>query len=135
MKRNKNNLGIEIILILSAFICCILILSKAFVSARMASSEASVLSDAVKLASDCADVFLACGDENEILSVLNEAGNAKKEEAISVTYDEDLKPSAGGAFEVKIAIDEASGFATAKLSVFYKDEQVYEIETGRKARS
>ena len=55
------------IVILAVFIMSISILSKAFVMAKSRSSEAARLSDAVTLASNAADVFLACDDEKEML--------------------------------------------------------------------
>ena len=47
MKRDTRNLGIEIIIILVAFIFSILILSRFFVNAKNRSLEAAHLSDAV----------------------------------------------------------------------------------------
>ncbi|MBQ6215974.1 MAG: hypothetical protein IJK53_01175 [Erysipelotrichaceae bacterium] len=131
MKR-RNNLGIEIIVILAAFICCILVLSKAFVSARVRSSQASVLSDAVTLASDCADVFLACDEKEDIAKILG--GEAKGDQIIAY-FDDDLDPSAQGPFKVVIDIVKQGDFETAVIEILRNEEEIYSIETGRKARS
>ena len=131
MKR-RNNLGIEIIVILAAFICCILVLSKAFVSARVRSSQASVLSDAVTLASDCADVFLACDEKEDIAKILG--GEAKGDQIIAY-FDDDLDPSVQGPFKVVIDIVKQGDFETAVIEILRNEEEIYSIETGRKARS
>ena len=131
MKR-RNNLGIEIIVILAAFICCILVLSKAFVSARVRSSQASVLSDAVTLASDCADVFLACEENEDIAKILG--GEAKGDQIIAY-FDDDLDPSVQGPFKVVIDIVKQGDFETAVIEILRNEEEIYSIETGRKARS
>ncbi|MBQ5443626.1 MAG: hypothetical protein IIU29_00450 [Erysipelotrichaceae bacterium] len=131
MKR-RNNLGIEIIVILAAFICCILVLSKAFVSARVRSSQASVLSDAVTLASDCADVFLTCDEKDDIAKILG--GEAKGDQIIAY-FDDDLDPSVQGPFKVVIDIVKQGDFETAVIEILRNEEEIYSIETGRKARS
>ena len=134
MKR-RDNLGIEIIMILSAFICCLLVLSKAFVSARVKSGQASVLSDAVTLASDCADVFLACEDEDRILKVLGEGAKFSGDRQIIAYFGDDLKANGQGPFKVVIDIDKENDFAIADITVSRNEEEIYSIQTGRKAGS
>ena len=130
-KKSSLNLGIEIVAILAVFIMSISILSKAFVSARTKSVDAAVLSDAVTLASNGADVFLSCVDEEEICRILNENGNAQLRDKVSVCYDNDLKADASGAFRMDIITEENDGFVDARIIVYHHDELIYEITTGR----
>ena len=129
--RSRFKLGTEIIVILAVFILAISVLTKAFVLAEQRSSKAAVLSDAVSLASNCADVFLASKDDEEIYRILNESDNAEKGEDLKVFYDEDLKASKQGKFTVILHEEEKDGFITADISVFYADELIYEISTGK----
>ncbi|MBQ6335384.1 MAG: hypothetical protein IJI46_09975 [Erysipelotrichaceae bacterium] len=131
---NRKNLGVEIIVILAVFIMSISILSKAFVMAKSRSSEAARLSDAVTLASNAADVFLACDDEKEMLKVLNENGNAELKDGLNVYYDNDLRPAVSGAFKVVIDQKDEGDFTKAYISIFYGEEEIYAIETGKEAK-
>ena len=133
MKGRKSDLGIGIIVILAVFIMAISVLSRAFVLAKERSREAARLSDAVTLASNCADVFLACGDEEELYGILNEDGNVVKDGSLKVSYDDDLKPMKDGAFTVVISEKEEADFIEADIRVYYGEEEIYAIRTGKGA--
>ncbi len=132
-KRSNLSLGIEIIAILAVFIMSITILSKAFVTARGKSVSAARLSDAVTLASNGADVFLSCEDDKEIYEVLNENGNAQLKEDVSVFYDDDLKADPNGLFRMDIISRENGDFIDADIIVYYNEEEIYRINTGKGA--
>ena len=131
MKRDSRNLGIEIIVILVAFIFSILILSRFFVNAKNRSLEAAHLSDAVTLASNCADVFLATKDLEELNKVLADNNGNIKGKTLTVCFDENLRPAKEGAYQAKITLSEENEFAKAQIDMFYLDGMIYSIHTGR----
>ena len=132
MKR-KNNLGLEIVAILAVFIMSISILSKAFVSARSKSVDASRLSDAVTLASNGADVFLSCEDDRQIYEIFNENGNAKLGDDVTAYFDDDLKADPDGTFRMDILTKENGDFIDADIVIYYRDVELYRINTGKGA--
>ena len=134
MKKEDKNLGVEIIMILCVLIASILLLSKAFTLAASTSKKASRLSDAVTLASDCADVYLSSDTIQEVYAILNKENNATFSDRLSVFYDEDLKASFDGPFKVVIETNKQGNFETAQIAVFYKEEAVYTIETGKEVK-
>ncbi len=133
MKRNRNNLGVEIIVILLAFLFSILILTRAFAGAKVRSSEAAILSDAVTLASNIADTYLACEDE-KIAQILNENGNIVEANGIEAYYDEQLHPASNGRFRAKLKFDRQGLFEKAYITIFYDGNEVYALETGKEVK-
>ena len=134
MIKKRENLGIEIIVILSVFIVSILVLSKTFVSARVRSLSAARLSDAVTLASNVADVYLSSDDETKILEVFKDAGPDKENDTLSFSFDEDLKPAENGSFIAQIKTSKEGDFEMADIFILYQGEEIYSIKTGKEVR-
>lgn len=134
MMKKRENLGIEIIVILSVFIVSILVLSKTFVSARVRSLSAARLSDAVTLASNVADVYLSSEDETKILEIFKDAGPDQGNDTLSFSFDEDLKPAENGSFIAQIKTSKEGDFETADIFILYQGEKIYSIKTGKEVR-
>ena len=129
--KGKKNLGLEIVAILAIFIMSISILSKAFVIARERSVDAARLSDAVTLASNGADVFLSCENDEEIFEIFNEKGSAKLSDHVTAYFDDDLKADPDGTFCMKIITEENGDFIDADIVIYYRDMELYRINTGK----
>ena len=130
----KKNLGIEIIVILLVFIFSISILTRAFVLADSRGKKAARLSDAVTLASNCADVWLSFEEKEEVYKILNEKDNCENNEKLTAYYDDDLRPSANGPFKAVIEEEKEDKYINAVITIFYNEEEIYVIETGKGIR-
>ena len=67
---------VETLLLIVVFIAIILLLTQVFGLARRQSADARELTDAVALASNAAEALEAAGSPEELLALLDEAGNA-----------------------------------------------------------
>ena len=130
----KKNLGIEIIVILLVFIFSISILTRAFVLADSRGKKAARLSDAVTLASNCADVWLSFEEKEEVYKILNEKDNCENNEKLTAYYDDDLRPSVNGPFKAVIEEEKEDKYISAIITIFYNEEEIYVIETGKGIR-
>lgn len=120
----------ELSVMLVAFIMVIVIITSVFARAKAMSDEAKHLSDATILASNTAEVFLTCDDEEEIYQILNENGNTVKGEKIISSYNEMLKADKSGKMKVEIAPEKSGNFIKARITVYYLDQMIYELDTG-----
>ena len=127
----KKNLGIEIIVILLVFIFSISILSRAFVLADSRGKKAARLSDAVTLASNCADVWLSYEEKEDVYQILNEKENCELNDALTAYYDDDLRPFKDGPFKAVIEEEKEDKYIGAVITIFYNEEEIYVIETGK----
>ena len=129
----KKDLGfrIEMILMLVIFIGVILVLTRVFSLAELQSRRADHLTDAVILASNGAEVFRSAEDEEEICAILNENGNAVKEDKVRVYYNDELHPESSGSYCLEIGSEKEDGFINAEIAVYYQDELIYELNTGK----
>ena len=118
---------VETLLLIVVFISIILLLTQVFGLAQRQSADARELTDAVALASGTAEAFAAAGSPEELLALLDEAGNAdladpaqsgesgEAEAAaiIQARYGADLAPDPKGVYQVTITwTPEASGTGT-----------------------
>ena len=131
MKKNGLSFMIELLIMLVIFIILINVSVVVYASARNTSQKARHLSDAVILASNGAEVFIASEDENEIIRILNQNDNHKNNDALEFSYNDDLEPQADGRMVMKIDRTENDGFVHGKITIFYGNEVIYELETGR----
>ena len=113
MKKNGLSFMIELLIMLVIFIILINVSVVVYASARNTSQKARHLSDAVILASNGAEVFI------------------KNNDALEFSYNDDLEPQADGRMVMKIDRTENDGFVHGKITIFYDNEVIYELETGR----
>ena len=132
MKQGRNiSFYIEIVIMLAVSVMAIAILANAFARSDAYSKKAGRLSDAVTLAASAAECFLASDSPEDLAKTLNEADNAKADGAQVVAYyDKDLKPKADGSFRLVIGWDEQGSFVNTKITVYYDDEEIYDLESG-----
>ena len=119
---------IEIMIMLAVFILVIQILTQAFVLAQKRSARAERLTNAVIAATNAAEALRAVEDEKELCSVLD--GDLIGEGVIAVHYNEDLQPDVQGKMQVVIHRREEDDMVYGTVTVFWDDEQLYELETG-----
>ena len=114
---------VETLLLIVVFITIILLLTQVFGLARRQSADARELTDAVVLASNAAEALEAAGSPEELLALLDEAGNAVLYDPadhpdltgtlLTARYGENHEPDPKGVYEVRVAwMPEASGTGT-----------------------
>lgn len=146
MKQGRNlSFYIELVVMLVISVLVITVAAAAFARSDIHSRDAKRLSDAVTLAASGAECFLAADNSDDLLDMLNEADNAysvspssDQEKADSAepfdmvfaAYNDDLEPSSDGNMKMAITWMEQDGFATATVTVSYKDSEIYSLETG-----
>ena len=128
-KKRDLSFRVEVMIMLAVFIVVISVLTRLFALAETESRKARHLSDAVILAANGAEVFMAAEDDEEIYAILNEAGNAAGPLAFS--YSAQREPQAEGPFCLQLQTSEKDGFREALLQVSYEGETIYELTTGR----
>ena len=145
VKMSKADRGIafyiEALALLTVFTAVIVVLMNGFSSARKLSTKAAVLSKAVHLAENAAEMASSSKSGEMLFDLLNENGNASAlEEAgddlrsiYRAKYDEDMMPEADGTFCVDVSwMPEAGGMAKSEISVYWNGstEPVYALELG-----
>ena len=87
---------VECLLLILVFIVVMLALTRIFGLSRNESLQAELLTNAVTLAQNGADAFMAAADEDELLSFLNENGNARElseGSGVEADYLADMTPA------------------------------------------
>lgn len=140
-RKSATAFYLETVIMIIIFVLIILVLTRAFGEAKLESTEAARLTNAVCLAQNAAEALEASDDENELMDLLNEAENASWNEGSPVTslrvfYDRDMNPSAEGDtwMDVTWEPDERDAGTFVKSSITVYDslhkEPVYHIDTG-----
>ena len=131
MKTRELSFLIELLTMAIVFIFVIMILSRIYAHSLSKAQEAGRLNDAVILASNAAEVFLASDDPEEIRDTLNEENNAvlNGNDVLSA-YDEELKADPNGKMKVEIHSDPKDDFVYGTIRVYYEEELLYELQTG-----
>ena len=131
----KRDLGfrIELVVMLVVFVAVIGTLTRLYAGADLESRRAAHLSDAVILAANGAEVFMAAEDDEELLRILDEADNAEKkaDHLLEVRYAEDRTPTEGGDFCLQIETKDSVDFREVTFRVSYQGEEIYELTTGK----
>ncbi len=132
MKQGRNlSFYIEIVLMLVISVLAITILANAFAKSDLNSRKAKRLSDAVTLAASGSEAFLASSDEEELLRLLNETENAQMEDGdVTASYNDELEPNASGKMKLRIQWEEENDFVNGTVTIYYADEEIYQLETG-----
>lgn len=131
-RRQGTAFYIEVIVMLLVFMIVIQTLVRVFASSRRSAFEAERLSDAVTLASNCAEIVLASDSAEEVAEVLQDAGAKGNETVISARFDDNLEMNPEGKMEVLIDWQKKEeDFSHAVITVSYSGEQLYELTTGK----
>lgn len=131
-KFRSFSFGIQIIMMLLVVVLSISIMVQAFAAAKVQSDEAKVLSQAITLAADGAEVVMAQKSEEKIFRVLNEKDNAILADEIIAIYDEDLNPDQQGNLVMAIRLDPKTDFTEVLIKIYYFDKEIYTLNTGVK---
>ncbi|MBR0130857.1 MAG: hypothetical protein IJM08_06110 [Firmicutes bacterium] len=140
MKKKDSITGfyIETLLLTAVFICVIVLLTSVFARARLESSRAKQLSDAVTLAQNGAEAFAAAKDPDDVFAMLNENGNGVQIEqgetpCFRFSYNSDLEPDPSGCYYMTVPwLPESSSFVSSLIQVYFEgqEEAVYTLKTG-----
>jgi hypothetical protein len=131
MKKNNLSFMVELLIMLAIFIVLINVLVGVYAISRKTSADAKHLSDAVILASNGAEVFIATDSDEEMMKILNQNDNVKNEDGLVICYNDKLEPDPDGRMMMKIERQSEDDFVHAHISVTYDDKLIYELETGR----
>ncbi len=106
MKKHITSFYVETLILILVFVAVILTLTRVFGLAKKQSEEAKLLTSAVTLAQNAAEVLsVSAADSSEaILALLDEGGNASLENGIlTASYDADMTPDPDGLLRVEAA--------------------------------
>lgn len=130
---------IETFALLAVFTAVTVLLVNGFLLAGKLSREAGVLSGAVHLAENAAEMVAASDSGEMLFGLLNEAGNASVLEAAEgglgnvyrAEYDSDTMPESGGIFYADVSwIPDQDGLVRSTIDVYWNNgaEPVYTLE-------
>lgn len=123
---------IEMLVLILVFTGVILTLTRMFAIAKQQSGEAWVLTRAVRLAENAAELQGAAGGPEELLELLDR-GNAEKsgEGVVRAWYGDDMEPSREGDFCVAVSWKQRGGLAESVIDVYWLggEEPVYSLST------
>lgn len=134
----KNKQGItafylEMLVLIVVFAGVILTLTRIFVLSKEESRQAQVLTRAVRLAENAAELVGAARSQEELLAMLDENENAGPldEGSLRARYDEDMSPKKSGEFWVDLTWEESQGLVESDITVYwmYGGEPVYTLHT------
>lgn len=135
-KRHITSFYMETLLLIAVFIAVILVLTQVFGMGRSESSEARLLTGAVTLAQNAAEAISASENEQELVQLLNENGNAALANGVvEAWYTPDMQPDADGDLSLEITwipeVRENGTLVSSDITVKYRgaDEPIYELET------
>lgn len=140
MKKRGHITGfyLETLLLIVAFIAIILVLTSLFGMAKAGSSKARILTNAVTLAGNAAEAVSASGSDDDLLTLLNDNGNAEKmteKAGVTARYDTDMHPDPEGKIRLDVTwVPESAGTGTLVHSdvLVYREgdpEPIYTLGT------
>ena len=128
----------ETLLLIVVFLVIILVLTQVFGLTIQQTAAARQLTDAVMLAGNAAEAVSISADPGELLSLLNENGNAAERSdssGVTARYDDGKNPDPQGAYRVDVSWQpEKTARGTMISSVIQvshgdSEEPVYRLET------
>lgn len=128
MKEKGHNTAfyIETLVMIIIFVVIILVLTKVFAMAKIDSTQAQRLTDAVSLAQNTAETVQASDSRHELLTLLDEGGTAKITDGkVIALYNKEKKPDKNGVYKVTVTWKpektKQGKFVSSNIKVFYKD--------------
>lgn len=124
----------ELLGLIAVFLAVILTLTQVFALAKGQSSEARVLTRAVRLAENTAELFSASESPEEFLGFLGEEEGAhwlSEEKVLEAWFDRRMEASSEGDFRVTATWDQEGGLAKTRISVYWQEDAspVYTLDT------
>ncbi len=125
---------IELLVLILVFMGVIITLTRVFAFAKEESGQARVLTRAVCLAENAAELVGAAQSPQELLALLNLEDNAQQEADGSVRawFNGDMQPRWDGDFCVDVSWQEEGGLVESEIAVYWQGgaEPVYTLRTG-----
>ncbi len=129
---------LEALLLIAVFVGVIMLLTSVFAQARLESSRAKQLSDAVTLAQKGAEAFAASESPEELFGLLNDEGNGAEIDgaqypSYAFCYDSGLEPDPEGFYSMIICWrPEGDGYIGSRIEVYGSGskDSIYTLETG-----
>lgn len=140
-KQHITAFYMEMLVLVAVFIVVILILTRVFAISRQQSARAQILTNAVCLAENAAEITAASDSEEALLALLGDGGNVSVSEEqgqkiFRARYDSGMNPAAQGNFLVEIEWNPETGdggsFISSIINVYWNGdtEPVYTLQTG-----
>ena len=140
MKRQQlSSFYLEALLLLSAFVAMILVLTGVFGAARARSAEARRLTQAVTLAANAAEAVSAADSPEQAAVLLDEGGNVRvTANGLEADYLADGSPCPDGNGALRLTVSwepsaEDAALVVSRIAVYAarEDTPVYTLETAR----
>ncbi len=122
----------ETLLLIAVFMVILMLITRVFGIAARTGSDAKLLTNAVCLAQNAAEAVAGSGNSEELLSLLNENGNAVPEDGgVAASYRADMTPEAGGPFLIRVSWEPEGSVVSSRIEVRYqgRKEPVYTLTT------
>lgn len=133
MNRRITSFYIETLILILVFVAVILVLTQVFGMANKLSQDTKLLTSAVTLTQNASEAFSVSEDNEKLLSLLDEGGNAVLENGdVTASYRADMTPDLNGLLRVTIerTASEAA-FSEGVIRVTRSDTgaELYRVET------
>lgn len=133
MRKQITTFYVETLLLIAVFIGTILALTQVFGAAKVQSSQARELTNAVCLAENAAEAFASADSPEALAALLNENDNAAyvpEGEAVWAYYNWDMTPATGD-LALKITWEPRDGLISSRITVYqWPSERVlYTLDT------
>ncbi len=132
-KQHITAFYMELLGMIAVFAAVILTLTQVFALSKEQSSEARVLTRAVRLAENTAELFSGSESPEEFLRLLGEESSHWLEEGkvLEARFDSRMTASSQGDFRVTATWDREEGLVKSRISVYWQEEAgpVYTLDT------
>ncbi len=133
VKKHITSFYIETLILVLVFVAVILTLAQVFGLAKKQSEEAKLLTAAVTVAQNAAEAFSVSDNDEKLLSLLDEGGNAEiTGGTVEAYYRADMTPDRSGSLRVSVERKAVSPFfSEGAIRVFRADtgEEIYSLNT------
>ncbi len=131
----KKNYGfiIELFVMLIGFALVIMVMSGLYARSLADSLKAKNLNDAVILASNGAEVFLAEKDEKGFAEVFGMKDDAE-DGTVTVCFNEGLLADENGSYRMVLTYDRQGDLVYGHFDIYFDDELIYDLDTAYYAK-
>lgn len=131
-KHRITRFYLEMLIMVAVFAGVILLLADVFAAAKEQTNEAKLLTSAVQLAENSAE--LAAGAENgmELFRQLNEDGSTawiQEGSSLRTRYDVQMVPDRDGPLWLEISWSEDGNLVRYEIQVLWQEEPLYQMKT------
>ena len=123
---------LEMLILVAVFTGVILVLADVFAAAKERTNQAKLLTSAVGLAENSAELVASAGGPMELFRRLDQEGNVdwiQEGGSLRAKYNVQMEPDRDGALWVEMDWAEQDGLARYGIRVLWQEEPVYQMET------